>query len=116
MMKDYYKILDINENASQKEIKKAYRQMALKYHPDKNSGTNDTFLEIQESYGVLSNLTKKQKYDLKLKEEREKEKSPIVKSGLEVRVVNMRPKYSNLRAKTGNLKVKYVNLKPKYRN
>jgi len=113
-MKNYYKILDITENASQKEIKKAYRQMALKYHPDKNSGTNDNFLEIQESYDILSNLTKKQKYDLKLKEEREKQ--IVRKSGLEVRIINMKPKFSDLRAETSNLKVKYNNLKPKYKD
>ncbi len=56
MGKDYYNLLGISRGASQDEIKKAYKKMALKYHPDKNKdpGAEDKFKEIAESYEVLS--------------------------------------------------------------
>ena len=56
MGKDYYKILGLSRSASDDEIKKAYRKMALKYHPDKNSdpGAEEKFKEIAEAYEVLS--------------------------------------------------------------
>tara|TARA_Y100001970_G_C14195903_1_gene838070 strand:+ start:1215 stop:2078 length:864 start_codon:yes stop_codon:yes gene_type:complete len=65
MSKDYYKILGISKNATKKEIKKAYRKLALKYHPDKNSSPNaeDTFKKISEAYDILSDDKKKQMYD-----------------------------------------------------
>ncbi len=57
MLDNYYKILGLNNNASEKEIKKAYRKMALKYHPDKNSDkdTSDKFKEISDAYQILIN-------------------------------------------------------------
>lgn len=63
---DYYKILGITKDASEGEIKKAYRKLALKYHPDKNSGdktAENKFKEISEAYAVLSDPEKKQQYD-----------------------------------------------------
>ncbi|XP_070492868.1 dnaJ protein homolog 1-like [Chironomus tepperi] len=65
MAKDYYKILEINKGASDDEIKKAYRKLALKYHPDKNKerGAEDKFKEVAEAYEVLSNKEKRQAYD-----------------------------------------------------
>ena len=65
MGKDYYKILGINRDANQQTIKKAYRKMALKYHPDKNKekGAEDKFKEISEAYDVLSSKEKKNIYD-----------------------------------------------------
>ena len=56
MGKDYYKILGISRGATQDEIKKAYKKMALKFHPDKNKdpGAEDKFKEIAEAYEVLS--------------------------------------------------------------
>ena len=56
MGKDYYAILGVSRSASADDIKKAYRKMALKYHPDKNSdpGAEDKFKEIAEAYDVLS--------------------------------------------------------------
>lgn len=64
--KDYYKILGLNKKASQDEIKKAYRKLALKYHPDKNPGdkhAEERFKEISEAYKVLGDAEKRKKYD-----------------------------------------------------
>lgn len=65
MGKDYYKILGISKGASEDEIKKAYRKMALKYHPDKNKspGAEEKFKEIAEAYDVLSDPQKKEIFD-----------------------------------------------------
>ena len=61
-MKDYYQILGINKNASQEEIKKAYRRLAHKYHPDKG-GDEQKFKDITEAYQVLSDSNKRGQYD-----------------------------------------------------
>ncbi len=64
--KDYYKILGVDRNASADEIKKAYRKLALKYHPDRNPGdkaAEEKFKEINEAYQVLSDPEKRAKYD-----------------------------------------------------
>lgn len=66
MKEDYYNILGINKNASESEIKKAYRKMALKYHPDKNpddKSAEDKFKKAAEAYEILSNSEKKARYD-----------------------------------------------------
>ena len=63
MGKDYYKTLGISKNSNEETIKKAYRKMALKYHPDKNNGDDTKFKEISEAYVVLSDKTKRDKYD-----------------------------------------------------
>ena len=65
MAKSLYETLEINENASADEIKKAYRKLARKYHPDvnKDSGAEEKFKEINAAYEVLSNPEKKQQYD-----------------------------------------------------
>ncbi len=65
-MSDYYAVLGISKSASQDEVKKAYRKMALKYHPDKNQGDEDAakkFKEISEAYEVLSDENKRKMYD-----------------------------------------------------
>lgn len=61
-MKDYYQILGISRDASQEEIKKAYRKLAHKYHPDKG-GNEKKFKEINEAYQILSDKEKKSQYD-----------------------------------------------------
>lgn len=64
--RDYYEILEVQKNASADEIKKAYRKMAIKYHPDKNPGdkaAEEKFKEAAEAYEILSNPEKKQRYD-----------------------------------------------------
>jgi len=63
--KNYYDILEIDKNASQEEIKKAYRRLSLKYHPDKNQDINAAgkFHDISEAYEVLSNEEKRNEYD-----------------------------------------------------
>jgi len=62
MAKDYYQILGISRNASQDEIKKAFRKLAHKYHPDKG-GDEKKFKEINEAYQILSNKEKRTQYD-----------------------------------------------------
>lgn len=65
-MKDYYKILDISMNATDAEIKKAFRTLAKKYHPDRNPDNKDAlskFQEVNEAYEVLSKEDSRKKYD-----------------------------------------------------
>ena len=66
MKRDYYEILGVSKNATADELKKAYRKIALQYHPDRNPGdkeSEDKFKEAAEAYDVLSNEEKKAKYD-----------------------------------------------------
>ena len=65
MGKDYYKTLGVSQGATDEELKKAYRKMALKYHPDKNksAGAEEKFKEIAEAYDVLSDPKKREIYD-----------------------------------------------------
>ncbi len=64
--RDYYEVLGVKREAAPEEIKKAYRQMALKNHPDKNPGDSEAekrFKEAAEAYEVLSDQSKRQRYD-----------------------------------------------------
>ena len=65
-MKDYYKILETNKNASQEEIKQKYRELAKKWHPDANGNgeeSEEKFKDIAEAYSVLSSPAKRKEYD-----------------------------------------------------
>ena len=64
--RDYYEVLGVNKNATPDELKKAYRKLALQYHPDRNPGDKEAeekFKEAAEAYDVLSNPDKKARYD-----------------------------------------------------
>lgn len=63
MGKDYYKILGVDEKASKDEVKKAFRKLAHKYHPDKKDGDERKFKEISEAYSILSDDKKRAEYD-----------------------------------------------------
>jgi len=64
---DYYKILELENNATHEEIKKSYRKLSLKYHPDRNGGTdNKKIQEINEAYETLGDPAKKQAYDFEI--------------------------------------------------
>src|ERR1700675_4970890 len=63
---DYYKLLEVPRNCSEGEIKKAYRRLAMKFHPDRNPGDSraeDKFKEAKEAYEVLSDTSKRAIYD-----------------------------------------------------
>jgi DnaJ-class molecular chaperone len=65
--KDYYKVLGVSENATQDEIKKAYRKLAKEFHPDKHAGdknAEDRFKDISDAYSILGNAEKRKKYDM----------------------------------------------------
>jgi molecular chaperone DnaJ len=61
--KDYYKVLGVGETASEKEITRAYRKLAKKYHPDANPGSEERFKEISSAYEVLGDRDKRKEYD-----------------------------------------------------
>lgn len=61
--KNYYKVLNVPENASQNDIKKAFRTLAKQYHPDSTKGKEELFKEVNEAYQVLSDNTVKKEYD-----------------------------------------------------
>ena len=61
--KDFYKTLGVSKDASQEDIKKAFRKLALQYHPDKNNGDDSKFKEVNEAYQTLSDEKKRAQYD-----------------------------------------------------
>ena len=64
--RDYYEVLGVDKNAGDNEIKKAYRKMAMKYHPDTNPDNKEAeekFKEVNEAYSILSDPEKKARYD-----------------------------------------------------
>ncbi|GAC1442222.1 MAG: hypothetical protein NVSMB63_10380 [Sediminibacterium sp.] len=68
-VKDYYRILNISSSATMEEVKKAFRKLALQYHPDKNDGNKASaahFNEIKEAYDILANRRKREEYNFSL--------------------------------------------------
>lgn len=63
MKRTLYEVLDVEESASEDEIKKAYRKRAKETHPDKNSGKEDSFIEVSKAYAVLADKSKRRRYD-----------------------------------------------------
>lgn len=64
---DYYKILELDKDATESEIKKSFRRLSVKFHPDKNPGDQDAaqrYLKVNKAYEVLNDSEKKQLYDL----------------------------------------------------
>ena len=64
MTKKYYEILNVTKDNTIDEIKKSYRKLSMKYHPDKNNGEDSMFKELNNAYGVIGDPIKKQQYDL----------------------------------------------------
>src|SRR4051812_24601565 len=86
-MEDYYEILEVTTSATSDEIKRAYKRLALRYHPDKNLGNEDAsekFKKISEAYEVLSDEHKRRDYDLKRRVGGSKTKDQAVELWAEV--------------------------------
>lgn len=66
-MKNYYKILEVQENSTEEEIKKSYRRLSKKYHPDLNPEGSDKFRDVLEAYEVLIDANKRKEYDFMLR-------------------------------------------------
>ncbi|MBV8444395.1 MAG: DnaJ domain-containing protein, partial [Candidatus Dormibacteraeota bacterium] len=65
--RDYYEVLGVGRSATPEELKRAYRKLAMEYHPDRNNGdktAEERFKEIGEAYAVLSDPQKRQQYDM----------------------------------------------------
>ena len=65
MIMDYYKILELNDNCTKKEIKKKYHELSKKYHPDKNNGKDEKFKQINEAYETLYDDDLREQYKIK---------------------------------------------------
>lgn len=77
MFKDYYKLLEISQNATEAEIKKAFREQAIKWHPDRNKGTDTTLRmqEINEAYLILKDFEARHRYDIEYNKFRQYQES-----------------------------------------
>lgn len=89
---DYYKILEVSENADILKIKKQYRKLAMKYHPDRNAGDERAakkFREITEAYEVLSNEEKRKEYDYKRENENNHTKKKMIRKILKINILKI---------------------------
>lgn len=90
-MPTYYELLNLKENASEKEIKKAYRNFSKLYHPDRFNGDSQIYLNGKFAYEILINPEKRKKYDFKLNEERK-----MKNNSLEVKLNQNKVIYKNV--------------------
>ena len=104
--KDYYKILGIARTATEDDIKKAYRKMALRFHPDKNksAGAEEKFKEIAEAYEVLSDKRKRDIYD-KYGEEGLKGKTTLLLQSIRLLLDNFHGQRHNIHLRLNLLMV-----------
>lgn len=99
-MKDYYYILGVKSNSTEKEIKSAYRKLSLKFHPDKNEGDKffeERFKEINEAYEILGDIQKRKQYDEGYQNKSEKEYSSSKQEHLEPKIVFFRVNKSSIK-------------------
>lgn len=90
-MKSYYEILEISETATEEEVKKAFRKMAMKWHPDRNPGSKvaeDKFKEMKTAYEILIDSSKRQQYDFSRKPASHNQSSSTFNT--EVYIVNLK--------------------------
>jgi curved DNA-binding protein CbpA len=105
-LKDYYKTLEVTPAASQNDIKRSYRRLALKYHPDKNAGDKlyeAKFREINEAYDILSNPKKRQDYNSRRGNHtygyaRGKKYSPVTPQTILAKTIELRKSVASLDA------------------
>lgn len=104
-MKNYYEILEVNINASQEVIDKAYRVLAKKYHPDtqasdKKQWAEEKFKELNEAYEILSDSEKKKNYDLEFNKSSNKELEKLYNKNIELQNMVNNLKHSQVKAPT----------------
>lgn len=100
---NFYKMLGVPENATQEEIKKGYRRMAMKYHPDKHSGSvvaNEIFKKIQGAYEVLSNPKQRVIFDKQLSMQPKVKKAPEAQTKAKTDSASTRPNGDNAKKYT----------------
>jgi len=97
-VRNYYEILDLPDGASKQEIKKAYRKLAFKFHPDKNKseGSDTRFLEISEAYEMLMSPISKN-FKKQSKEQQKKQREDELKKARERAKENLRKRYNDLK-------------------
>ena len=107
-MKNYYEILEVNENASKEVIDKAYKVLAKKYHPDLQEEKNKKAAEekiksLNEAYEILSNPKKKQAYDAKIARLKQEEENRNIKTMLIILVMYMQDNIQIYKEKQKNI-------------
>lgn len=113
-MMDYYSILGVNQDATEAEIKSAYKKLTIKFHPDKNDGDKffaERFKDIQKAYSVLSDINKRQTYDLQfsnLNGQSNRQTSRTFEEELKKKEEELKKKYeADLKKKEEEIKRKY---------